>query len=233
MMKRSDLRPKNGKNKQLRRFLALTLVLSIFTALAFPDYGILPVVDAVDENVMPLATEGTPIAWFDFNGNTLNDRFGNNVQAEIEGLDNDGSADFSDLFKTEDGNTYLDLSGRKPYLSLKKADGSGVLKGLTEMTVEMRVRTYDSDTNWAFFAAPDENSTGDDPTYLGVLLKDKVKVERFANGRYLRYNDGKIYSDQNDRFYGAWDENWHTIRVVFKISSTILSVDGEVTEIGT
>ena len=223
-MKCSDLRQHNGKNRQTRRFLALTLALSIFTALSFPDYAMRSVVDAANGDAMPLAeTEDEPIAWFDFNDGTPTDKTGT-THATFENPDGDI------IIGTEGNNSYLDLTRSDAYLSLS----GGILSGLTEMTVEMRVKTTNNiGPNWAFYAAPDESI----PTatmvadnwdhrehYLGILLNNNVTVERYANTGTRPTNTVTAWPADND---------WHTIRVVFKISSTILSVDGNAIEIGT
>ena len=156
-------------------------------------------------------SEEQPIAEFNFNNtaNNLADSSGKNVQAAFAGPDLIIGTEKKDFGES---NSYLDLSNSNAYLSL---DGS-ILNGLTEITVEMNVLTKDANTNnWAFFAAPNENSTGDKPTYLGVLLNSQAKVERFANGR-----------EHDNDFYGSWTtDEWHKIRVVFAESSTTLYID--------
>lgn len=199
---------KTEKKRLTHRCLALLMAVSTAAVLTLPDYDILPIVSSANEDiVMPLEESkdnNKLLASFDFSGGSLNDLSENGAVAKLVDA---GSIISSDA----DHGNYLDLTNSDAYLSL---DGS-ILSGLTELTVEMNVLTKDTDTNWAFFAAPNDASVGAAPTYLGILINDRVKIERFADGR-----------EHNDDFYGDWTANeWHKIRVVFAENSTALYID--------
>lgn len=223
-MKHSDLKPQNRRNRLAIRCLALMIGLSTFAALAFPNYGVLPKVSAGSDTAMPTAVPTEPpIALFDFEGGTEpENKSGNGVPATFE---NHGS---ENIIGTDDGsNHFLDLTNSQAYLSLP----GSILNGLTEMTIEMKVKTTDNSApNWAFYAAADGNSPSENNEhYLGILLKkdslteNNVKVERYANSVSRPINPTAEWTA----------DKWQTIRVVFKTSSTILCVDDKVVELGT
>lgn len=204
-MKFSGFKRNNKSNHIVRRGLALLLAFVISTTLVLPNYA-----TAIADEISPAAeTAAGLIAHFSFDDGTVTNSVGNNVVAEIA-----DRADGTDYFGNDGENNYLDLTQGDAYLSLKNTDVTGgILTGLTEMTVEMHIKTNDTSTNWAFFAAPNENSAIDpNPTYLGILLNSKITVERYSNSR--------AFNPIID-----WDTNWHTIKVVFKENKTILSVD--------
>ena len=215
-MKRPGHGSKIKKSTLVSSGIALLLALSITAAVVLPSLNVLPpaAADGVDSGTPSEGQGDELILSLGFEGGEINNLLPDSedpaVPAKLVNNDVIGS--------TDDGkkptNSYLDLTKTDAYLSL---EGS-VLNGLTEMTVEMRVKTKDSiGPNWAFFAAQNAKPQAEPPTYLGVLLKDnKVKVERFANGR------------ENENFYGNFSTNaWHTIRVVFAGNSTTLYIDGE------
>ena len=204
-MKRSELKSKIRRSRLAHSGLALLLALSTAAALILPGYNTLSEAGAANEGDTSMSEDDNDLlASFNFSGSDrLEDLSGNGVIATL--------VDDENIIGTENGNNYLDLTKSDAYLSL---EGS-TLSGLTGMTVEMRVLTKDTETNWAFFAAPNGNDPGNDPTYLGVLLKNQAKIERFADGR-----------EHDDDFYGNWTVNvWHTIRVVFEENSTTLYID--------
>lgn len=211
------------KHKIARRCLAMMIAITSFISLAFPDYGILPKAGAMDETaLLPLAATGANtglLARFDFEGGTKpEDKSGNNVAATLVNPASDT------VISTEGNNSYLDLTSSDAYLSLP----GNLFNGLTEMTVEMRVKTNDvTGPNWAFFAAPNANSPTDWGLehYLGILLKNSVTVERYANSGNRPVNP----------VITGWTANeWHIIRVVFKTKSTYLCIDNKTeVEIGT
>ena len=211
-MKRSGYEAKR-KGIMVRRCLAIMTAITSFVSLAFPNYGILPRAGASDEEILSsLAEPGGKnklLASFDFNNGKLQDLSAEGVVATLLGPDAGCLIDTD----TENSNSYLNLTNSDAYISLE----GGILKDLTEMTVEMSVLTKDiTSANWAFFAAPNaDRQEVDDEHYLGVLINDKVKVERFANGR-----------ENDSDFYGDWStDEWHTIRVVFGENSTDLYID--------
>ena len=225
-MKRPDLKSKIGKNRPVHSCLALLMVLSIVAALILPDYYILPIVKAAkgDDTVMPVADKEDNsglLLWLDFSDSDdrLKDRSGHGVGATVEG----GS---TVIGTDEEQGDYLDLTTSNAYLSLS----GDILSGLEELTVEMKIKADtknaagDYVANWAFFAAPDGNRPDAEPGehYLGILLNDRVTVERYATNGARPTNP----------FITGWTaEDWHTIRVVFTKSSTILCVDGKAVSI--
>ena len=215
-MKPSEFRSKSLKNKLTCCCLVLAILLSVFAAMTLPTYDVLPKANAGDEGFLPAAeTENKmeQLAYFKFDTSTdrLEDSSGNNVHATI--VDNDNGAYI--IGKDVDGN-YLDLTGSNAYLQL----AGSMLDGLTEVTVEMRVMTKDdTKANWAFFAAPDMNEPAYAyEKYLGILLKDNVTVERYANSGKRPGNNPSV---------DDWDVNkWQTVRVVFAENSTTIYIDG-------
>lgn len=202
------------------------------------------------------------IGTFSVSGND----YDGNIRGTVSGNDNDvnnisaysgnDEYNFFPNYKEGSNEAYLDLSDPDAYLSLTNADGSGgVLNGLQEMTVEMRVKMKDTDSPyWAFFAAPTaESPEPDHEQYLGIVLgnfpigtilaEDTSENYKFlTDGMYRLENSIAVqrYANSGKRPeklpYIEWpvDDNWHKIRVVFKISSTILCVDDDqVIEIGT
>ena len=163
----------------------------------------------------------------DTKGGRLANKAGNSNDAKLTGDRITADFDLSDYFNSETENdkehTYLDLMDKKAYLSLTDKNGKGVLNGLKEMTVEMRIKTNDTDeAHWSFFAAPNDVFPGEPPTYFGVFLKNSTAtVERFSKER-------------TPVLTTEWTAGtWHTVKVVFKISSTVLCIDGKFTELGT
>lgn len=197
---------RNNKSKHLmRRGLALLLAFATSATMTLPNH-----IESRAAEISPVAEDGNGlIAYFTFDDSTVTNLVGNDVMAKIEG----DTGEFSNYADDPD-NYYLDLTNNNAYLSLENA--GDILSDLTEMTVEMRVRTEDAGTNWAFFAAPDDN----EPVYLkehylSILLNDNVEIRRFGGGR--SYILSKTWTTGE----------WHTIKVVFEKNNTILFVDGD------
>ena len=159
------------------------------------------------------------LAEFNFEG-TGDERFSDKSQNKTPTTVNNANT-----IVTDGVNGYLDMtsgpgtSGKNAYLSLS---GSS-LQGLEEMTVEMRIRTAGGGSNWAFYAAPDDESPVEKyEHYLGVLLNGGLRVERYAN-------DGQRPDDNTLAKVPGWScngSNWHTVRVVFAKNSTRLYING-------
>lgn len=156
------------------------------------------------------------IAAYDFENSSdrLEDKSGNGVQATLL----DGNAN---NYRTENGNTYLDLTGNNAYLSLP----AGILSGLSELTVEMTVRwIYPgvSGSNWAFYAAP--NASAPNPgNYASIAFGESSVDTVNAQRQQGTYNP-------SDRFNAVaiWpsDNAWHTIKVIFEEYATTIYIDG-------
>ena len=78
---------------------------------------------------------------------------------------------------------FLDGTGNG-YLSVTDEQGGSLLNGLDELTVSYYSKPGRTGANWPFYAAPDTNAQGDNPTYLGVIDNTAdLTVERHNNGR--------------------------------------------------
>lgn len=70
------------------------------------------------------------------------------------------------------------------WLQVTKTDGSSLLTGLEEATICYYSKALRGGANWTFYAAPNTNTQGNAPTYLGILDRsNEVVVERHNNGR--------------------------------------------------
>lgn len=98
------------------------------------------------------------------------------------------------------------------WLNVTKEDGSSLLSGSEELTVSYYSKAGRTDTNWAFYAAPnaDTQKYGNE-YYLGIMENGgKVKAERYLNGRQespsAEYASGwnhivVVYGANNVRIY--------------------------------
>ncbi len=70
------------------------------------------------------------------------------------------------------------------YLEVTAADGSSLLTGAEELTVSYYSKPGRNGANWPFYAAPNANTQGGNPTYLGIIDNTaNLTVERHNNGR--------------------------------------------------
>lgn len=112
---------------------------------------------------------------------------------------------------------YLDGS-ESQYLTVTDKDGKGLLSGLRELTFSCELKADRTDTNWLFYASPDENSQKYQyERYLGVMVKDGIiTAERYKNS-------GARVSNPTT----GTDGGWIRVDVVFEANRTKLYVDGE------
>lgn len=112
---------------------------------------------------------------------------------------------------------YLDGSAEQ-YLTVTDREGGSLLAGSEEATISFEAKPDRTDTNWAFYAAPDTNAqTVNREKYIGVLLKDgTVTAERYLN------NGRRPQSPS-----AACGNDWVRIDVVFGAAATEIYLDGE------
>lgn len=221
-------RKKLGKNRFASCCLALLLVLSTIAVTVLPDYDVLPKASAADDTVPPVM-EQEPLAWFDFSGSSLSDKSGKDVQAVLKGLDGTDIIDNSGFFGQENGNVYLDLNGENAYLSLTNADNSGVLAGMAEVAVEVRIKTETANTTqWVFYAGSSNNPPTPEPNrderYLSVHL-DSNATKAVAR----RYNKIRPNGPPSSEGLSAnlGEKEWYTLKVVYEAGKTTLSVKAD------
>ncbi|MDD6550515.1 MAG: family 43 glycosylhydrolase [Lachnospiraceae bacterium] len=116
----------------------------------------------------------------------------------------------------------LTLDGsKKQYLTLTKEDGSALLSGKNELTISFWSKTKKSGTNWAFYAAPDENApTYQKETYLGItdpLNGNIITVERYKN------TDSR---PSNASASDPWNDEWKYVTVVESADRSIIYING-------
>ena len=111
---------------------------------------------------------------------------------------------------------YLDGNASN-YLSLKNQAGKSILSGKNEITISYDEKPDRKETNWAFYAAPNNDKpVNQKEHYIGAFHNNgNVKVERYdnENGRPA-CPDVTIGTD------------WAHIDIVFQESQTVLYVDG-------
>lgn len=118
----------------------------------------------------------------------------------------------------KDGGKAAVISGNNNFITL---DGS-MLAGKECLTVSFDVNVADASANyWVYFAAPNDSSTGNNPTYIGGLFKKDsggiIACERFLNGRA-------------DDSYSRMDPaKWVNVTVVYGRTTTKVFIDGVLT----
>ncbi|MCH5196194.1 MAG: fibro-slime domain-containing protein [Oscillospiraceae bacterium] len=213
-------RKKLGKNRFASCCLALLLVLSTIAVTVLPDCDILPKVSAADDTVPPV-TEQEPLAWFEFD-NGIQNMLNNGVNADIV----NEPADQSSLYGTDGTTSYLDLNNKNAYLSLTNFDGSGVLAGMAEVAVEMRIKTQTADTTqWVFYAGSSNNPPSTQPEqderYLSVHLDNNATKAVVRRYNIIRPNGPPSSGGLSANLGGA---GWYTLKVVYEAGKTTLSV---------
>jgi len=152
-----------------------------------------------------------PIASFDFNTDAQDGKFtSGDVVAELAG---GKKAELQDRDEANGKALYLD--GSASWLSLKKANGTSLLTGLENLTISYDAKPDRTATNWAFYAAPNENKQNGVETYIGALVNGgKTTIERYRNGRFPTASL-------------ATGTEWSHVDVVFTESETALYVNGQ------
>lgn len=195
-------------------------MLSTIAVTVLPDCDILPKVSAADDTVPPV-TEQEPLAWFEFD-NGIQNMLNNGVNADIV----NEPADQSSLYGTDGTTSYLDLNNKNAYLSLSNTDGSGVLAGMAEVAVEMRIKTQTADTTqWVFYAGSSNNPPSTQPEqderYLSVHLDSNATKAVARRYNKIRPN-GPLNSGGLSANLGG--VGWYTLKVVYEAGKTTLSV---------
>ncbi len=149
-----------------------------------------------------------PMASFDFNTEAQDGKF---VSGDVVAAIN-GAVQLQDRDEANGKALYLD--GSASWLSLKKADGTSLLTGLEDVTVSFDAKPDRTSTNWAFYAAPNENSQNGVETYIGALINGgRTTIERYRNGRFPTASL-------------ATGTDWSHVDVVFTEKETALYVNG-------
>ncbi|MCR5655955.1 MAG: family 43 glycosylhydrolase [Butyrivibrio sp.] len=130
-----------------------------------------------------------------------------------------------ELVDGTDGNGISINRDTQQYLSLTKEDGSALLSGISEMTVNYYSKTkVGSGTQWIMYAAGDDKApANNNEKYIGIidpLVNDgKIHVERFNN------KGGRPAVNIYD--FRDIDNEWKMVTVVFYEAKTALYVNGE------
>ena len=94
-------------------------------------------------------------------------------------------------------------------------------KSLNELTIEMRVNiTSAQGEHWLFYATPDGAGAVDTDNCFGAVIRDYNKQLRT-----IRNNKYQVNWDSPDGVLKL--DNWHNIKVVYKVSTMALYIDGK------
>lgn len=199
---------------------AVFALAAVLTAVSIPSNvmagQILSSTEAADTDPMAgKADLQLPEAWaaFDFNQEAQNGKFtsagSEAVEAAITGTavlqDRDG----------ENGKA-LYLNGSESWLTLQKSGGGSLLTGIQELTISFDAKPDRTQTNWAFYAAPDSSApVNQNEHYIGALINGgKTTIERYNN------NGSRPASASASTGTG-----WSHVDVVFTQDATVLYVD--------
>ena len=178
------------------------------------------------------ATQEGLIAHFDFNESTnrLQNSAGNNVKAFLYEVES-GEYAPGDKIANDNWNSYFDGASENAdalhlqndaCLALENIDA---FKDLTELTVEMRVKITDVQSqHWLFYATPETDAAMDKTVNcLGIVIN-----ENNTNLRAMRNND----SQANGTFpKGALEsDKWYTIRTIYRVSSIALYIKDDASD---
>ena len=136
----------------------------------------------------------------------------------------DGDGTGVTLVEGKTGNALgLDAANSKGYLQIKKNDDtkSSFLTGYDELTIGYWSKIpsdFGFPNYWAaFFNSENGTVTWENETYVGIMDRDSVTVERYYHGR-----------DGNPSVGGAASINvWKYVTVVIRPQSTVLYINGE------
>ncbi|MBO5303852.1 MAG: InlB B-repeat-containing protein [Lachnospiraceae bacterium] len=146
------------------------------------------------------------IAYFSFDDETSG-LTGSGARAEVVGKLNFSNEAKKGMALSFDGTG-------SAWLNVAAEEGGSLLTGLEEMTVSYYGKAQRTDGNWTFYAAPDANAQGENPTYLGILDRNnEIVAERHNHGR-----KATAVVDSSDA--------WKHIAVVFSKMSIKIYVDG-------
>ncbi len=145
-----------------------------------------------------------------------------NFDDEAEGLEGAGAVAEAEngtltFVKDEERGKVLSLSD-SIWLNVTKEDGTSLLSGNEELTFSYYTKAGRTDTNWAFYAAPDTaTQTYNKEQYIGGMEKaGKVSAERYA-----RATNGRETAAGGDTVSG-----WNHIVIVYTAESIKLYING-------
>ncbi|WP_026493717.1 family 43 glycosylhydrolase [Butyrivibrio sp. XPD2002] len=125
-----------------------------------------------------------------------------------------------------DGNKAIKLDRKsKQYLTLTNEDGSSLLSGLDELTVNYWSNTeVKNETQWLFYAAGSSDAPqNNNEHYLGI-------IDPLTNDKLLhveRYDNHGSRSTNNAADIGRYSNKWKMVTVVFMKDMTKLYVNGK------
>lgn len=190
-----------------------------FVSDSFSDYGIMAMYVNIDDPNLPATPSGNLLADFTFDGASLADSTG---KAKATAT---GNPTYGWVTKApgaaEDGQHSLELNGSSQYLSITKKDGSSLLSGYNQITVEFWMYPTKTSTNWPFYAAPNSNTqTPDSEKYIGVLQNmTGIQAERYNSNGHARPSSNAVGVDRTNQ--------WTYVRVDYMSDRTILTVCDE------
>ena len=150
------------------------------------------------------------LAQFDFDDETTG-FVSDNAKAE-------GGYTLTDSSTTENGKAiYLDGTDAN-YLKVTDKNGGSLLTGARELTISFEAKTDRTETNWVFYAAPNDNTQSyTNERYIGVMIGGgKVTAERYNNS-------GSRPTSPSANVSGDWER----IDVVLNRTSTAIYINGE------
>ncbi len=120
-----------------------------------------------------------------------------------------------------DGDTALYLDGNNGnYLEVTKNDEnhSSLLTGKDEITISFDTKPARSDTNWIFFAAPNDEEVvyNSEHYFAGYSTDEMIRVERYNNS-----------GARSEAIIGRTDANWTHVDVVVTGNETRVYINGE------
>ncbi|WP_440322185.1 family 43 glycosylhydrolase, partial [Laedolimicola sp.] len=149
------------------------------------------------------------LAAFDFNDVTAAGFEGGNAKAT-------GSYSQKESYEGAGKALYLDGSSTN-FLTVTDKAGKSLLTGVEELTVSFELKPDRTNTNWAFYAAPNENKqTAGQEKYLGILQNNgTLTAERYKNSGSRPANASV-----------KTGSNWRHVDVVVSKTATVIYVDG-------
>ena len=131
-----------------------------------------------------------------------------------------------ELVEGKNGKGISIKNGEKQFLTLTKKDGSALLTGLNEMTVNYYSKTKaGSGTQWIMYASGSEDAPSyGQEKYIGIIDPlnggGEINIERYYNT-----NGGRSAVNKYD--FSDIDDEWKMVTVVFRKDKTELYVNGE------
>ena len=150
------------------------------------------------------------LAQFDFDDETSG-FVSENAKAE-------GGCTLTDSSTTENGKAIYLAGTDANYLKVTDKNGGSLLTGARELTISFEAKTDRTETNWVFYAAPNDNTQSyTNERYIGVMIGGgKVTAERYNNS-------GSRPTSPSANVSGDWER----IDVVLNRTSTAIYINGE------